>query len=78
MVQNQAVRDRAIQNGIRCGIAIIDPVQKICIVLAHPGDKNNGVARVGHPDSVATHTGRINKTRPLRRQETSLRAHGNG
>jgi hypothetical protein len=38
----------------------IDPAQKICNALSHPGDKNKGVARVGHPDSVAIHKGRIN------------------
>jgi hypothetical protein len=25
----------------------IDPAQKICIALSHPGDKNKNVARVG-------------------------------
>jgi hypothetical protein len=29
------------------------PDQKIGIVLAHPGDKNKNVARMGHPDMVA-------------------------
>ena len=37
----------------------IDPIQKICIVLSHPSDKNKGVARVGHPISVAIHKDRI-------------------
>jgi hypothetical protein len=37
---------------------IIDPAQKICIVLSHPSDKNKCVARVGHPYSVAIHNGR--------------------
>jgi hypothetical protein len=59
---------------------ILDSVQKICIVLTHPSDKNKGVARVGHPgvvvfhpfhkehemnghpNSVARHKGRINKS----------------
>jgi hypothetical protein len=31
------------------------PDQKIGIVLAHPGDKNKNVARMGHPDSVQIH-----------------------
>jgi hypothetical protein len=39
---------------------IIDPAQKNCIVLPHPSDKNKSVARVGHPNSVAIHKGRIN------------------
>jgi hypothetical protein len=39
----------------------IDPAQKICNALSHPSDKNKDVARVGHPDRVATHKGRINK-----------------
>jgi hypothetical protein len=38
----------------------IDPAQKICIMLTHPGDKNKDVARAGHPNSVAVHKGRIN------------------
>jgi hypothetical protein len=39
----------------------IDPAKKICIVLSHPSDKNKGIARVGHPNSVTTQKGRINK-----------------
>jgi hypothetical protein len=42
-------------------LTVIDPAQKICIVLPHHGDKNKGVARVGHPNSVAKHKGRIKK-----------------
>jgi hypothetical protein len=38
---------------------IVDPAHKICIVLPHPSDKDKGVARVGHPNSVAIHKGRI-------------------
>jgi hypothetical protein len=30
-------------------------------MLAHPSDKNKGVARVGHPNSVAIHKDRINR-----------------
>jgi hypothetical protein len=41
-------------------VSTTDPAEKICTVLSHPSDKNKGVARVGHPDSVAIHKGRIN------------------
>jgi len=44
-------------------IEIIDPAQKICIVLSHPRDKNKDVARVGHPDGVAILKDRINTMR---------------
>jgi lipid A disaccharide synthetase len=39
----------------------VDPAQRICIALSHPGDKNKDVARVGHPDSVAIQKRRINR-----------------
>jgi hypothetical protein len=37
------------------------------IVLSHPGDKNKGVARMGHPNSVATQNVRINRRAGRRR-----------
>jgi hypothetical protein len=48
--------------GFRCPYGAIDPAREICIMLPHPSDKNKGVARVGHPNSVAIHKDRINKT----------------
>jgi hypothetical protein len=41
-------------------LLIIDSAQNRCIVHSHPSDKNKDVARVGHPDNVATQKGRIN------------------
>jgi hypothetical protein len=52
---------------------LIDPVQKICIVPPHPSDKNKGVARVGHPNSVAIYKGRINISCMARETPHSIR-----
>jgi hypothetical protein len=43
-----------------CEALLGDSAQKICIVRPHPSDKNKDVARVGHPNCIAIHKGRIN------------------